>query len=470
MKRPLQPRQGEVPHGKKQRIVGRTHTLLAMLADADGPVPEEILREEQQRLFGQMVGARVLLLPIFAAIVIGLAWFAPAGLNTGVLVALALVIPAFFVFELVHYRRRGFTPSAVPRNLVLATLGQLGVCAASGGLSSPFIYAALPIAGLSGAFLRLRLHLACTLLQLFSVWGFAFVSQQDLLPNGLASIPWPGVMLPAWHEYGHAITLSVFLLLSGQVGRSLNRVFRGALKRAITARHELLTAHAERVRELTTLSAEIAHELKNPLFSVKGLARLLEQNITDPKGSERLSVLRREVERMQTVLEEFLNFSRPLVPLAIVSSDVAGIAAEVVALHEGLARERGVDLCCEGQLVSAHCDPRKVKQILMNLVQNALEASPEGSQITVATEARAAEVVVQVLDDGSGLDSTLGNPFEPGITSKTGGAGVGLTIARGLARQHGGELGIRSRQGGGTLAELSLPLQPHPDTSASEAP
>lgn len=434
-----------------------------MLADTTVPVSEEILREEQERLFGRMVGARVLLLPIVAAIILGLSWMVPRGPNTLILMGLALAIPAFFVFELLVYRRRGFTAGALPRNLVVAVLAQLAVCAASGGLASPFIYAALPLAAVLGALAGSRWYLACTLLQLVTVWAFVLVSPHSVpwAVGGALEVPWPNAPSPAWYEYAHAGMLCAVLLLAGQVGRGISGMLRGTLGRALSARQELLTAHADRFGELMSLSAEIAHELKNPLSSVKGLARLLEQNVGDAKGRERLSVLKREVDRMQTVLEEFLNFSRPLVPLTSVSTDVSSVAAEVVALHEGMARECGVQLYWEGDVSNAHCDPRKVKQILINLVQNALEASPRGSQIVVFTRARAEGVVVQVRDEGSGLDSTLGNPFEPGMTTKTGGAGIGLTIARALARQHGGELRILGNdQGRGTTAELSLPAEP----------
>ena len=189
---------------------------------------------------------------------------------------------------------------------------------------------------------------------------------------------------------------------------------------------------------------------------------LAAQGVAGGKGVERLGVLRREVDRMQAILDEFLNFSRPLVPLAVGRCDVGALAREVGALHEGICHERGVALEVQEGSVPVPCDPRKVKQILVNLVQNALEASPPGAAVTLEAAATAeGGARVRVLDRGRGLDPALGDSvFTPGYTTKPSGSGIGLTIARALARQHGGEVVVAPRPGGGTVAELTLPAHP----------
>jgi two-component system, NtrC family, sensor histidine kinase HydH len=172
-----------------------------------------------------------------------------------------------------------------------------------------------------------------------------------------------------------------------------------------------------------------------------------------------MHVLRREVDRMQAILEEFLNFSRPLIPLNQRELELRELVDHVVDLHEGIAGERRVDLRARGR-ARVSCDPRKVEQILINVVQNALEVAPAGTAVEIeVVDARPEQVRVHVRDQGPGLDETLRERlFEPGVTGKREGSGLGLTIARALARQHGGELELDDRPGKtGCEATLRLP-------------
>ena len=116
-------------------------------------------------------------------------------------------------------------------------------------------------------------------------------------------------------------------------------------------------------------------------------------------------------------------------------------------------------LVAPGDTLEVRCDPRKTKQILVNLVQNALEATPDGGEVRVALGRQNGFATVQVMDTGCGLSSAIGDrAFEAGVTSKAAGSGLGLTIARTLAEQHGGRLRLSNRDGGGCIAEVLLPL------------
>jgi len=424
------------------------------------PLPpgfEEIQHQEVNRLFGRLVGARLLFLPAVMALAVWLAFTDPAPWRRLLVVPLAAVALAFAAVEALRARRHGLERLSISLDLGAAAVGSSLVILGTGGLESPFAYLMPVLALMIGILLEPPLLFLFLGVQLLAVAAFAAFGVTGALRLALPALGESGTRLKTWTQTG---TLSFLLLGGAGLGHAIRLVFEGVVRRGLAAQEDSLRSHRERAAELSALSAEIAHELKNPLASVKGLASLLSPAVSEPKSAERLAVLRREVDRMQSILDEFLNFSRPLVPLALGSADVAAIAREVVALHEGIARERGVELEVRGE-AAARCDPRKVKQVLINLVQNALDASPPGARVEVEVAAEPAAARVLVLDRGPGLDPAVRERvFEPGVTTKAGGSGIGLTVARALARQHGGELRLTARPEGGLAAELVLPVRP----------
>ncbi|MBK9518111.1 MAG: HAMP domain-containing histidine kinase [Anaeromyxobacter sp.] len=424
---------------------------------------EEIQRQEMSRLFGLFTRARLVLIPTLLAFLAWVWWVDPQGWRSYLLSVAVPVLIALFVFEFRRWRRRGLSPHAIDRNLGIAVSGILVISTVSGGLESPFLPVMLVVTVAMGMFATPALATWLMGIQILAVWTFTVLA----LTRGdaflrLQAIDGNRPPLPA-RALTLAVILTLLLVMGRYVGRFVRRAFDAMLRRTVRAQAESLRAHAERAQELTALSAEIAHELKNPLASVKGLAGLLGPQLPEGKGAERLGVLRREVDRMQVILDEFLNFSRPLVPLALGTNDLVALCREVEALHEGMAQERGVALEVEadGEVVLARCDPRKVKQVLINLVQNAIDAAPDGSAVTLAASTTGSGAEVRVLDRGPGLDPAVAaQVFEPGVTTKPAGSGLGLTIARALARQHGGDLSLLAREGGGAEARLTLPAEP----------
>jgi signal transduction histidine kinase len=432
---------------------------LEMPTPPNPPGFEEIQRQELSRLYGHVVAGRLVFVPLVMALAIALAFHDPAGWRRILLSASAAVFVTFFVVEYLRFRRLGAERLSIPLNLGAAALGQSLVTLGTGGLSSPFAMAMVPLALIFGLNLRAPLLATVVLYQELAVAAFAALALTGAVPD-LNLLVFGGGAAAAnpWHVVADGAMLAALLLVGAAGGRGIRRVFDGMVRKALVAQDESLRSHRERAEELSALSAEIAHELKNPLASVKGLAGLLAQDPAGPRAADRLAVLRREVDRMQGILDEFLNFSRPLVPLALGRVDLSALCHEVVALHEGMAQERGLSLAVRAT-GSARCDPRKVKQIVINLVQNAIDASPQGAAVEIeAAEGPAGEAGIRVLDRGQGIDPGLGEKvFEPGVTTKARGSGIGLTVARALARQHGGDLALAARPGGGCAAELRLP-------------
>ena len=444
---------------------GRSGRILTGQGDDAPSMPpplgqREIQNEEFSRLFGRMTSARLLALPVIAGLALWLALVEPAAWRRVAVLVAAAGLVGFFVVEWIRWRRWGFTPGAVPRNLVTAVLGQLTLSAFTGGIGSPFVYIGVPLGMLCGVFLPWPASAALAAVQAAAVWTLAGLGATGAVHDLNLAVFGGGARVgaPPAYLYTHAAILTLAFVFASGAGRAIRWSFERIIRRALAAQQESLEAHAQRAEELTAMSAEIAHELKNPLASVKGLANLLADGATDAKAAERLAVLRREVERMQSILDEFLNFSRPLVPLALGHVDVGALCREVAALHEGLARERELELAVRADAVMARCDPRKVKQMLINLVQTAIDASPRGAAVELEAAQGDGAVRVRVLDRGRGLDPALeGALFSPGATTKPSGSGLGLTIARALAVQHGGELTLSPRPGGGTVALIVLP-------------
>lgn len=422
----------------------------------------EVKRSEFSRVFGLALNLRLFALPIAAVIIGSIALFdgtrwRVAVFGTGF--TLAFIVS---VAESLRFKRLGVTQQAMELNLGLATVAQLGVSFVTGGVESPMMPLVLPLA-FFWSLISSRAawyDRAVVAMQMLAPWLFVSVAMFAWVENFNPRLFGGGTRSghDDLHLVASALVFSVAVAFAHVLGRTLHNVFDSVLGRALDANEALRVEYAERSSSQVLLTAEIAHELKNPLASVKGLSSLLTQNI-DARGTERLAVLRQEVDRMQDIIDAFLTFSRPLVPLSVDSVDLAALCREVASLHEGLAAAKLVTLRVSGTS-AARCDQRKVRQILVNLVQNAVEASPARGEVVIRCENEGALARLEVMDRGPGLhESVKAKLFSPGVTSKPKGNGIGLTIARTLARQHGGDVTLLDREGGGCVAAVTLPKE-----------
>ncbi len=435
-----------------------TEPLAATVAD--------LQRRELRRLFGGFVAGRIAFMPMPMIIATWLAIADPTPWRRLLLLGCVLLMTSLSLRELWLFRTRGVEHLSANLNFGVAVAVQLSIIFATGGLESPIV-PTLPVLTLAFAlFLPGSLARASYLAQIGAVWIMLALALGRGLPT-LVPLPFGGGPR-AGHNDAHLILsailvtvmLTVVFLGGGQLRKAYARMVGGLQE----ARDAALLAHAEKAQLLETLAGELAHELKNPLASVKGLAALVAKDAVElpGKSAERLAVLRGEVDRMQEILEELLNFSRPVAPLAMRSTDLTELCRQVVEQHEGMAAAQKVSLLVEAPgspELKARCDARKIKQILVNLVQNALEASSSEGHVKLRVErVTKGRVAISVRDRGAGLRSDLAERiFEAGVTSKPTGSGLGLTIARTLAEQHGGAIQLTAQEGGGVCATLELP-------------
>lgn len=447
---------------------------------------EDLHRRARARVFARLVAMRRFFAPLLASLAVWIAIEDLSPWRRGILFFAAGVLGLVALVDVVMHRRLEQRGLGVSDELLLNSVAhralhvQVGLIAimqtlmllATGGIASPLLPMLLPVVFVAAVFLNRPAAAMVAAGYIPMLWVIAIVQLQgvELSPavfsfvDGHPSQP-PGLTITL------ASLMTLALVMAAFMGGGARDAVDEMLRQALDARDIALASRAEQARELTTLSGEIAHELKNPLASIKGLAALIDRELGrrgEPgKAGERLAVLRHEVDRMQAILDEFLNFSRPLVPLAQEWTDLRVLVGRVLELHEASASEREVRFSLEGE-VGARCDPRKVEQIVINLVQNALHVAPPGSRIELSLARRDERARLLVSDEGPGLPAELGERvFEAGVTTKREGSGLGLTVARALARQHGGELelGPRSDGGSGCEARLELPIPGLPEES-----
>jgi signal transduction histidine kinase len=229
-----------------------------------------------------------------------------------------------------------------------------------------------------------------------------------------------------------------------------------------TARSHELLARADRLAVLGTLAAGIAHEIRNPLVSVRTFIELLPERLHDEEfRTEFRQLTLAEIERICALLNDLLALARPA-PARLEPSDLNALALQTVRLLEPEARKRRVSLRIglAGDVPPILVDEGRVKQVLMNLILNGIEACSERGTVDVVTSVPApgAWSVLEVADDGAGIpDELVAHVFDPFVTSKDTGSGLGLYIAHRIVTEHGGAIRTHPRPGGGTLFSITLP-------------
>jgi signal transduction histidine kinase len=377
------------------------------------------------------------------------------------------VAGVFCVFGVLQrmFRERTTDPRCVESALIViniaAQLFVIGSATLTGGLHSPF----LPDLVLP-AIVSLLFFGPVPTSRWIALSNALLIFAMLLLPASIVG----GPIADSYYIVGVVMALGWSLvMLHMMAGKLANAAIRAGDSYDCLREERVAEAEAQ-LRRLQGVGAKVAHELKNPLASIKGLCQLVSRAPESERTQERLVVVASEIERMQTILDEYLSFSRPLEDIKPEKLDLTAIARDVIDVLAGRADAAGVTLAIDGGPTPVQGDPRRLKEALINLVANAIEATPKGGTVALRLRNGNGEVTLDVKDTGRGIApedlERLGTSF---FTTRANGTGLGVVLAQGVITQHGGSLSYASTVGQGTTATIRLPGKAMPEPTARAA-
>jgi two-component system sensor histidine kinase HydH len=261
------------------------------------------------------------------------------------------------------------------------------------------------------------------------------------------------------HELVSEIAEIVFYYFIAVLAGAL--VDREFLARRRQQQAELQVERSQKLSLVGQIAAGVAHEIKNPLTSIKGAADILtDENTSDDEKQEFRGILHNEVRRIDNTVGEFLSFARPR-DTVFKRMDFADLLQTCVRQTGTQAKQENISLTTEIEKnVMINGDSEKLHQMVLNLILNSVQASPPGATIAVRLEKRkGTQTALLISDSGSGIDdSDLERVFEPFYTTRASGTGLGLAIVKSIIDNHGGEVRLENNREKGTTATVILPL------------
>ena len=290
---------------------------------------------------------------------------------------------------------------------------------------------------------------------------------------------WP-LAVHAWHnqfapeDVQNMLLRVLFFPLLAYLTYGLAESNRNEARRAQAAVQELATANerlreaeasmrrSERLAALGQLSAGLAHELRNPLSTIRTSAELLVKRLENsaPVAQELAGYIATEVDRTNLLVTRFLEFARPL-QLRLARLDVHALLDQAIQNFERQAPSRSVSIhrAYDPSVPPVEGDATLLERVFFNLIQNAADASPAEGAVTVKTRSLDSAVEIAIIDRGSGIRPEHREQiFNPFFTTKPNGVGLGLPIAAKIVDEHGGRLAVQSETGQGAAFVVQLPL------------
>lgn len=236
-----------------------------------------------------------------------------------------------------------------------------------------------------------------------------------------------------------------------------------AIRNDITERKrtEEVLHRQDKLAAVGQLAAGVAHEIRNPLTSMKGYAEFLQLDEKDPERMEFLSIILDEIDRVNTIVEDFMVLAKPKA-VELEEKNVVPVIQNVVSLLEFEARKKNVRLTfdCSQEIIQIECDENRLKQVFLNFIKNGIEAMPNGGELHVKTIIHDNNVHISIQDTGVGISKEklkkLGEPF---FTTKKNGNGLGLMVSFKIIESHNGKVFVESEPNKGTTFNILLPAK-----------
>lgn len=218
--------------------------------------------------------------------------------------------------------------------------------------------------------------------------------------------------------------------------------------------------------EIARLAGGLAHEIKNPLSTIRLNMELLSEDLGDAKtpaerrALKRVEVVERECQRLQALLDDFLHYAK-VRRLHLEPSDLNHQIEDVLEFFAPEAHQAGVQIVryLDADLPHVMLDREAFRRALLNLIINAKQAMPDGGQLVVRTSSEGDHVAIYLIDTGHGMDDrTASKMFEAFFSTKPGGSGLGLPTTQKIIAGHGGRISVQSEVGRGTQFTIELPV------------
>ncbi|MFE5322800.1 ATP-binding protein [Paenibacillus sp. NPDC056579] len=294
------------------------------------------------------------------------------------------------------------------------------------------------------------------------------VQSEDLVPEAksaasymkLEVVPWKVKSVVSFDYAGLVMIPFLFHLLTAFVVATILFMLIQSYRSKQKLAQELKQNEAEKLKLIGTIAASTAHEIRNPLTGIKGFISLLSAKYKDSKDQYYFSLIQNEVDRINTIVSELLIVGKPTVIIEE-TNDLNEILKEIIPLIESEAHMYNVQLSFQMTEESVWVKVSKdhFKQIVLNLVKNALEAMDSGGQLHLASEAVEGTALLLVRDTGKGMPpEVLDKILTPFFTMKKSGTGLGLAVCKRILDSYGGSMRIESEVGAGTQITIEVPL------------